>query len=92
MALDVRKVGRRLECGVVPVQVLQPAVDLGVVMADWDVSMSCSSGSRLTRAQVALEVTNIDGIEPDNGSVETVESQQCSDPLLTTHRISASVS
>lgn len=39
MALDVRKVGRRLERGVVPVQVLQPAVDLGVVMADWDVSM-----------------------------------------------------
>lgn len=44
--LDVVKVGGRLERVIVPVQVLAPAVQVGVVVSD--------------RAEVALEVADVD--------------------------------
>jgi hypothetical protein len=61
--LDVLKVSRVLERGVVPVQVTHPAVEVGVVLADAaeeEVSETRrQSGKGDARSNVGLEVTDI---------------------------------
>lgn len=53
MRLDMRKVRRALESVVFPVQLLHPTIDIRISSSDGVV--------------VAFEVTDVDGIEADNG-------------------------
>lgn len=53
--LDVLKLGRFPKRGLVPVQVPEPAVDVGI--------------SRTDLANVALEVLNVDWVETNNGRI-----------------------
>jgi len=53
MRFDVLEIGRILEGGVVPIQFLHPRMDSGVPAADG--------------TEVAFEVTDIDGVKPDDG-------------------------
>jgi len=56
VALDVLKLRCILECGIVPVQMPQPLVNMGIATPDI--------------AEIALEVLHIDRIEAHNGGVE----------------------
>lgn len=56
MSLDAVKVGCVLECGVVPVEVLHPPVDVRVAISD--------------RAVVALEMSEVDRVKTDSCGVE----------------------
>lgn len=51
MHFDVIKIGCVLESGVVPIQLAQPQVNRWITVAD--------------RAEVALEVAEVDGVEAD---------------------------
>ena len=81
MRLDMLKIARILERGVLPIELAQPAVDVRVSVADG--------------ADVALEVHDVDGVEADLGNEQRCGRYRSCDEeartIVTKRRISASV-
>lgn len=76
MRLNVLKVSRIFERRIIPIQILHPAINIRIIVLQrksgekfGTVNLSSWFSTHPDRAQITFEVTMINGIKPDNGSV-----------------------
>jgi len=68
VGLDVSEIGRLLEPRHLPIQMLHPGVEFGITI----ISFSFKEGLLVSnRSNVAFEMLYVDGIESDDGDVQT---------------------